>query len=132
MVFIDVGYLFSFDFLQTSTVNDSVCNVMCICKPNRVVLIFQKLAMHSYNFNVVKLRDEIANFNALKLAVLLLIVLNKLNIFSIRPEIVDYLALRVLPVDFGIELHKEGNTKARLSLQTGLDARDILVSLVFS
>ena len=59
-------------------------------------------------------------------------MLNKLNIFSIRPEIVDYLALRVLPVDFGIELHEEGNTEARLCLQTGLDARDILVSLVFS
>ena len=130
MVFIDVGDLFCFDLLQSPTVDDSVRNVVRISEPDRVVLVFQELTVHPDDFNVVEFWDEVANFDALKLAVLLFIVLNELNIFSVGPEIVHYLALRVLPVYLGIELDEEWNTKAWLGFETGLNTRDVFVSLV--
>ena len=65
MVFIDVGDLFCFDLLQSPTVDDSVCNVVRISEPDRIVLVFQELTVHPDDFNVVEFRDEVANFDAL-------------------------------------------------------------------
>ena len=131
MVLIDIRNFFGFHFFNSSPMDDSVSNIVGICEPYRVVLIFQKFTMHSDDLNVVQLRDEIAYFGALKFTILLLIMLYQFNVFTKGSKVVYDFILWFLKVNFGIELYEEGNTKSCLGLKTCLDACDIFLSLIF-
>ena len=130
MVLIDIRNFLGFHLFKSSPMDNPISNIVCICEPYRVVLILQKFTMHSDNLNVVQLRDEIANFGALKFTILLLIMLYQFHVFTKGSKVVYDFILWFLKVNFGIELYEEGNTKSCLGLKTCLDACDIFLSLI--
>ena len=76
MILVNVGDFFCFNLFEASSLDVPISDVFRIGEPNREVLVFQELAVHSDYFNIVKLRNVICHLRALLLTVLLLIALN--------------------------------------------------------
>ena len=96
MIFVNVGDLLSFDFLKAASFDMPIRDVVRKAEPNRLVFIFQKLAVHPDYLDVVQFGNVVRNLCALFLTVDLLVALDQVHIVAQTPVVIHNLLVRIL------------------------------------
>ena len=122
VVFVDIRDLLSRQLVFILAFDAPVYDLVRVGEPNCSIVVFEELALHAENLNIVQLRNKVSHLGALLQAVFELVCLNQLDVFAERLVTVLNFCRCVAHVHRSVKLDDDRLADSSLRLDTRLNA----------